>query len=131
MLLAVPAALLWGGSLAVGLILRDADARHRSMQAEARTAERLRLARELHDLVAHHITGVVVRAQAAQVLAGKQGSGSEAVEQIFPDIEQAGREALAAMRRVVAMLRTGQDELTNNVTDLTDAVTRRSPTTAG
>jgi signal transduction histidine kinase len=64
-LLAVPAALLWGGSLAVGLVLRDADDRLLAALAEARTDERLRLARELHDFVAHHVTGIAVRAQAA------------------------------------------------------------------
>ncbi|MYW89350.1 hypothetical protein GTY63_01540 [Amycolatopsis rubida] len=36
-------------------------------------AERLRLARELHDLVEHQITGIVVRAQAAHRVAQRQG----------------------------------------------------------
>ena len=100
-LLAVPAALLWGGSLAVGLVLRDADDRRLAALAEARTAERLRLARELHDFVAHHVTGIVVRAQAARVVAG---AGTDA--EVFREIEQAGSDALTAMRRLVGMLRT-------------------------
>jgi signal transduction histidine kinase len=100
-LLAVPAALLWGGSLAVGLVLRDADDRRLAALAEARTAERLRLARELHDFVAHHVTGIVVRAQAARVIAA---AGTDA--EVFREIEEAGSDALTAMRRLVGMLRT-------------------------
>jgi signal transduction histidine kinase len=100
-LLAVPAALLWGGSLAVGLVLRDADARRLAALAEARAAERLRMARELHDFVAHHVTGIVVRAQAARVVA----AGTDA--EVFREIEEAGSDALTAMRRLVGMLRTG------------------------
>jgi len=98
-LLAVPAALLWGASLADGLVLRDADDRRLAALAEARTAERLRLARELHDFVAHHVTGIVVRAQAARVIA-------PADAEVFREIEEAGSDALTAMRRLVGMLRT-------------------------
>jgi signal transduction histidine kinase len=61
---AVAAAVVRGVAVAVGLMLRDADARRRASAAEARTAERLRVARELHDVVAHRVTGIVVRAQA-------------------------------------------------------------------
>jgi signal transduction histidine kinase len=123
-LLAVPAALLWGAALAVGLILRDADTRRTTALATARervrTAERMLMARELHDLVAHHITGVVVRAQAARVIA-------TADEGIFAEIEQAGAEALAATRKLVAVLRTGENALFTAPSDITDAVHRAVP----
>ncbi|WP_083268319.1 histidine kinase [Lentzea guizhouensis] len=63
------AALAWGAAVALGLILRDADARHRRELERIRTEDRLQLARDLHDLVAHHVTGIVVRTRAAQALA--------------------------------------------------------------
>ncbi len=115
-LLAVPAALLWGGALAVGLILRDGDARRRAALAEVRTAERLNLARELHDLVAHHVTGIVVRAQAAQVAPARDGG------EAYREIEEAGSEALTAMRRLVGMLRTGAGDAPPPAQDLRGAV---------
>ncbi|ONI74019.1 two-component sensor histidine kinase [Kribbella sp. ALI-6-A] len=94
-------ALLWGVGVAVGLILRDGDARREAAQIAARNRERLALARELHDLVAHHITGVVVRTQAAQLVLA---DGSE--RELLGDIERAGAEALSAVRRLVVMLRS-------------------------
>ncbi|WP_328452836.1 sensor histidine kinase [Amycolatopsis sp. NBC_00438] len=98
---AVMWALLWGCSVMVGLILRDGDARRDAALAAARDRERLELARELHDLVAHHITGVVVRTQAASVILAE---GPE--HDLIKEIEQAGSEALGAVRRLVVMLRS-------------------------
>ncbi|MBB4686807.1 sensor histidine kinase [Amycolatopsis jiangsuensis] len=94
-------ALLWGCGVAVGLMLRDGDVRREAALSAARNRERLALARELHDLVAHHITGVVVRTQAAGVvLAGSPE------QELIQEIEHAGAEALAAVRRLVMMLRS-------------------------
>jgi signal transduction histidine kinase len=107
-LLAAPAALLWGVALAVGLVLRDADARHTSAVREARIHDRLRLARELHDLVAHHVSGIVVRAQAARSLAGNPAVPAQEPAEVYGEIEEAGAEALTAMRRLVGMLRDGE-----------------------
>ena len=74
---------------------------------EAVLDERTRIARELHDVVAHHVSAIVVRAQAADRVADAQPDAPrEAVRWIAP----AGREALDAMRSVVRVLRTGDDE---------------------
>jgi signal transduction histidine kinase len=100
-LLAVPAALLWGGSVGTGLVLRDATGRAEAAAETARSSERLALARELHDFVAHHVTGMTVLAQGARVAAGK-----DVDTEVYAEIEQAGLEALTEMRRVVGMLRT-------------------------
>ncbi|MFD7553527.1 MULTISPECIES: sensor histidine kinase [unclassified Streptomyces] len=74
--------------------------RLRDLQA-VRTAERLELARELHDLVAHHVTGIVVEARAARFT----NVSAERAAEIFGRIETAGDEALGSMRRVVKVLR--------------------------
>ncbi|MEV6282563.1 histidine kinase [Kribbella sp. NPDC051770] len=73
-LTAIPAALLWGGSVAVGLLLRDAEAAYTTRLRTARETERLALARELHDFVAHHVSGIVVLAQAAHLLSTRSDS---------------------------------------------------------
>ncbi|WP_214368883.1 sensor histidine kinase [Pseudonocardia sp. H11422] len=98
-------ALGWGGALAIGLTIREADTRRRTQLADARTAERMELARELHDVVAHHVTGIVVAAQAAGVVARRS---PDEVDRALAAIEHAGTDALAAMRRMVGVLR-GQE----------------------
>ena len=98
--------LVWGGALAVGVWLRVLDTRHRQAIDTARRSERLDLARELHDVVAHHVAGIVVQAQAARLVAGKR---PETLEDTLAAIESAGNDALAAMRRVVGLLRDPDD----------------------
>ncbi|WP_146174653.1 sensor histidine kinase [Umezawaea tangerina] len=105
-LAAVPAALLWGTALAFGLVLRDADARHVATLERVREGERLQLARELHDLVAHHVSGIVVLAQAAHALAENPAVPDQDPVEVYREVEQAGAEALTSMRRLVGMLRS-------------------------
>ncbi len=102
----VAAALAWGAALALGLILRDADARHRRELDRIRTEDRLQLARDLHDLVAHHVTGIVVRTRAAQALAGNAAAQDPA--EVFDEIEHAAAEALTATRGLVGVLRSDE-----------------------
>lgn len=88
---------------AYSLLLRlQSVQRVRELNA-VRTAERLELARELHDLVAHHVTGIVVEARAARFTKVT----AERAAEIFGRIETAGDEALGSMRRLVAILREG------------------------
>ena len=64
--------------------------------------ERTRIARELHDVVAHHVSAIVIRAQAAERLApGRPEVAVEAVRWIA----DAGKEALTGMRHAVQVLR--------------------------
>ncbi|WP_410586205.1 sensor histidine kinase [Amycolatopsis sp. lyj-23] len=122
-LYAAGAAVIWGGALAGGLVLRDADVRHRVDVLELRSAERLKLARELHDLVAHQITGIVVRVQAAHRVAERTGGDTAT----FAELETAGATALSAMRRLVGALRTGDEDLFVPPADLATAVDRAVP----
>ena len=80
------------------LLAQRADRLEREREQKARLAvaeERVRIARELHDIVAHAISVVVVQAQAGQrVLEGEQASAREALG----SIETTGRQALVEMR---------------------------------
>jgi signal transduction histidine kinase len=82
----------------------------REQQVAAREAvveERARIARELHDVVAHHVSTMVIQA-GAERRAVESGETREVLE----GIEQVGRSALREMRRMVEMLRQGDpDEL--------------------
>jgi signal transduction histidine kinase len=98
--------LAWGCALAIGSWMRLLDIRRALVIDTARRDERLDLARELHDVVAHHVAGIVVQAQAARIIAAKR---PETLDTTLAGIESAGNDALAAMRRVVSLLRDPGD----------------------
>ncbi len=104
--LVVAALLLLGISVAIGLMLRSRDSERtqviQSAISDAQTSERMALARELHDVVAHHVTGIVVQAQAAKMMGEKN---PQVAVEAMGRIEDAGVEALAAMRRLVRSMR--------------------------
>jgi signal transduction histidine kinase len=83
--------------------------REREVRArEAVAAERGRIARELHDVVAHDVSVMVVQAQgAARVLEGEQPQ----VRQALAAIEATGRQAVDEMRRLLGVLRRSDEEL--------------------
>ncbi|WP_150237998.1 sensor histidine kinase [Nocardiopsis quinghaiensis] len=100
------ALLVAGVGLVPGLYLRWRDARH-SVRVEAvRAQERLAIARDLHDVVAHEVTGIVVQAQALRHIADRDPG---AVRTALPEIEAAGARALASMRGMVSRLREPDD----------------------
>ncbi|MFF3444738.1 sensor histidine kinase [Streptosporangium sp. NPDC002721] len=94
--------LLWLAALALGGGHRLLAARHRAVAERVRRDERLELARELHDVVAHHVTSIVLQAQAARLVTARH---PERTAGSLADIEAAGSEALAATRHVVGLLR--------------------------
>jgi signal transduction histidine kinase len=74
---------------------------------EAVVAERARIARELHDAIAHNVSMMVVQAGAERrVLEPEQESTREVLE----SVEKIGRGALTEMRRLVGMLRADEDD---------------------
>lgn len=101
----------WFVALGIGLALRFLDDRRRIAIDAVRRDERLALARELHDVVAHHITGIVLQAQAGRIVGRKH---PEMLDDTLAGIEEAGTEALAAMRRVVGLLRDADDGATTS-----------------
>ncbi|MFB4283335.1 sensor histidine kinase [Nonomuraea sp. MTCD27] len=98
----VLAGVAWIAALVTGVWQRVLEDRRRDAAERVRRNERLELARELHDVVAHHVTCVVLQAQAARLVARK---APERVAGSLADIELAGSDALAATRRVVGLLR--------------------------
>ncbi|GAA2599390.1 histidine kinase [Actinomadura fulvescens] len=105
-----PLAVLVAVAIGAGLWLRAIDTRRARALVAARRDERLELARDLHDFVAHHITGIVVQAQAARFTAGSGAAQTpEQLDTMFAGIEKAGTEALTSMRRMVGLLREAQD----------------------
>ncbi|WP_285555335.1 sensor histidine kinase [Actinoplanes regularis] len=95
-------------AIATGLALRLADHTRRETEERVRRDERLELARELHDMAAHHLTGLVLQAEGARILARKR---PEELDDSLAAIESAGSEALNAIRRVVGLLRDDDDAL--------------------
>ncbi|MEW2548269.1 histidine kinase [Streptomyces sp. NPDC047002] len=106
---AAGAAVLWAAAAGIGLLLRDADRRRDTDLAGAVAAQRAALARDLHDVVAHHVTGIVVLAKAARLSARDAGADegqSKPDVSGYAQIEGAGAEALRAMRQLVGLLKT-------------------------
>ncbi len=86
-----------------------AERLHREREAQAKAAvaaERARIARELHDVVAHNVSVMVVQSDgAAYVL----DASPEQAKQALGTISQTGRVALAEMRRLLGLLRASDD----------------------
>ena len=71
---------------------------------QSRSQERVGLARELHDIVAHHVSAIAVQAQAGRAMAGQRpGAALEALAVI----EGEASRTLAEMRAMVRVLRDG------------------------
>ncbi len=93
-------ALAWG----IGAWLRlsrAAEAERRRHVAESTLAtERTRVARELHDVVTHHVTAMVVQAEAARYLT----ASPERLDQTLTAITDTGRQAVTDLRQLLGLL---------------------------
>ena len=80
---------------------RAAEAEQRRHVAEAtRTAERTRIARELHDVVTHHVTAMVVQAEAARYLT----AAPDRLDESLTAITDTGRRAITDLRHLLDLL---------------------------
>jgi signal transduction histidine kinase len=104
---------LWGAYVGAR---RDlvASLRERAIRAEeererradqARLAERARIAREMHDVLAHKVSLIALQAGGLEV---NPGIGAERVQQTAGQIRSAAREALEELRGVLGVLRADQ-----------------------
>ena len=80
---------------------REQDERERQAAAE----ERARIARELHDIVAHRVTTIVIQADSGSVVAGDPARARDA----FATIAGSGREALGELRRLLGLMRADDE----------------------
>ncbi|WP_369185391.1 sensor histidine kinase [Streptomyces sp. Y1] len=100
------AALVGGTGLAVARWQRELAANRRLLADRAVAEERRRIARELHDIVAHHITTMQLMAGGARANLGRP----EVVRDSLVTLESSGRLALREMRQLLTVLRAGDDE---------------------
>ncbi|MEU0385273.1 sensor histidine kinase [Streptomyces chartreusis] len=93
---------LVGLTAGLAAYLRSLDYRRTVAVSETRRAERVAIAADLHDFVAHHVTGILVQTQVARMMAARQ---PQDLDPVLAGIERAATEALASMRRTVGVLR--------------------------
>lgn len=91
----------------LAVYLRTMDYRRTLAVSETRRAERVAIAADLHDFVAHHVTGILVQTQMARMMAQTQ---PQELDPVLAGIERAATQALASMRRTVGVLRDTEEE---------------------
>lgn len=98
-------ALVWG----IGAWLRSNRAaeseRRRRVADDTRAAERTRIARELHDVVTHHVTAMVVQSEAARYLTAAPGR----LDETLTGVADTGRRAITDLRHLLDLLNPDHD----------------------
>ena len=129
--------ILVGVTAGLAAYLRSLDYRRTVAVGETRRAERIAIAADLNDFVAHHVTGILVQTQMARMMAQRQRQ--QDLDPVLAGIERAATEALASMRRTVGVLRDTGPEAADRrpvgdpagLTDPAAPGSRRPPTAAG
>ena len=102
---------------ALGASVRFRVAAERRARDQVRLRERERLARELHDTVAHHVSAIAIRAQAGKALAAQN---PDAPLDALEVIESAASHTLTEMRRIVRALRSEGDAVSEGLGSIAD-----------
>jgi signal transduction histidine kinase len=95
-----------GRRTAEARLAEQEELRRQDRARQAVLEERSRIARELHDVVAHHMSTIAIQAEAAPL---KIPDLPPAAQETLAAIRVAAREALAETRRVVGLLRNGDE----------------------
>jgi signal transduction histidine kinase len=111
----------FAATVATGMYSRSIEQRRAANARATRQSERDAIARELHDLVAHHVTGIVVQAQAARLVAATR---PDVTAHALSSIERAGADALSSMRAMVGALRADRANAPNAPTATIDDIRR-------
>jgi signal transduction histidine kinase len=82
-----------------------ADLERAADAARAAAQERTRIARELHDIVVHHVSVIAVQAGAARMLADRTGAAGPG-RQAWVAVEDTARTALRELRQLLGLLRS-------------------------
>ena len=85
-------------------VAEQLDAEREANARVAAQGERARIARELHDVIAHSVSVMVIQAGGARLVMDEE---PERAEESLRSVERAGREALAEMRRLLGILGDG------------------------
>jgi signal transduction histidine kinase len=93
---------VWGLGRLAHEAERRAESARRVAAAEAVRAERLRLARDLHDIVTNAVSAMILQAAGAQTMVGRDW---ERVRAALEVVESAGVQAMAELHRLLGLLR--------------------------
>jgi signal transduction histidine kinase len=86
---------------------RQAQRKQRDREQRAVLFERIRIARELHDVTAHHLSVIAVQAGLARFVLD---TDAETADRALRTISEVGSEGLAELRRLISLLRPDDDE---------------------
>ncbi|WP_460531340.1 sensor histidine kinase [Flindersiella endophytica] len=90
--------------------LRERARRLEDERAAAVDRERIRLARDMHDIVTHSVGLMTVQAEAGAAVVRRDSARTEAALDVIADT---GRETIAQLRRLLVTLRSGDDSSTH------------------
>jgi signal transduction histidine kinase len=102
-------------AVALGATVRARSMLHTRQLDDVRRGERERLARDLHDTVAHHLTAIAISAQAGLAVAGRDPS---AAADALRRIDEEATRTLAETRTVLRLLRTDEEAPERPLSDL-------------
>ena len=102
-------------AVALGATVRARSMLHTRQLDDVRRGERERLARDLHDTVAHHLTAIAISAQAGLAVAGRDPA---AATDALRRIDEEATRTLAETRKVLRLLRTDEEAPDRPLADL-------------